>query len=86
MDPARIEALKPLFETLQRYAGWLGRERSSVLVRADVQALGTAIDACADPSPGLLALETNIARLPSGEVRKMLSLAAIRLRRALTER
>ena len=85
MDTAPVDALRPLVETLQRYAGWLGRERTSVLVRADVEALGIAIDACADPFPGLLALETNIARLPSGEVRKMLRVAATRLGRALAE-
>ena len=55
------------------------------MVRADVQALGTAIDTCADPSPLLQALETNIARLPSGEVRKMLRVAAGQMRVALAE-
>lgn len=83
MEPGRAEALKPLYNTLERYAGWLDRERSSVTVRADVQALGIAIDACADPSALLQALDTNIARLPSGEVRKILRVAARQLRRAL---
>ena len=85
MDPGSADALKQLYGTLQRYAGWLDRERASVMVRADVQALGTAIDTCADPSPLLQALETNIARLPSGEVRKMLRVAAGQMRRALAE-
>jgi hypothetical protein len=85
MSPERVEALKPLYDTLQRYAGWLDRERTSVMVRADVEALGTVINMCADPWPLLQALETNIARLPSGELRKLLRVAASQMRRALAE-
>jgi hypothetical protein len=77
------ETPKELVGTLQRYAGWLDRGRSSMQVRADVQALCDAIDACADASPLLAALDTNIARLPSGETRKMLRVTAGRMRRAL---
>jgi len=77
------EALKPLYDTLQRYAGWLNRERASVMVRADVQALGAAIETSADPSALLQALDTNIARLPSGDLRKMLRIAAGQMRRAI---
>ena len=79
------ESLKELYNTLQRYAGWLDRERTSVLVRADVHPLGAAIDTCADLSPLLQALDTNIARLPSGELRKMLRVAAGEMRRGLAE-
>lgn len=79
------EAVKQLYDSLQRYAGWLNRERTSVVVRADVQALGAAIDTCADPSPLLQALDTNLKRLPSGELRKMLRAAAGQIRRALDE-
>jgi hypothetical protein len=75
--------LKQLFETLQRYAGWLDRERASATVRADVLALGTAIDTRTDPSPLLQALDSDIARLPSGEMRKMLRVTAGQMRRAL---
>ena len=85
MNPSSAEALKPLYDTLHRYAGWLDRERPSVMVRADVQALGAAIETCADPSPLLQSLDTNIALLPSGELRKMLRVAAGQMRRALTE-
>jgi hypothetical protein len=85
MDPGNAEALKQLYDTLQRYAGWLDRERTSVMVRADVEALGAAINTCADPWPLLQALDTNIARLPSGELRKMLRVAAGEMRRALSE-
>ena len=85
MDPGSAETLKPLYDTLHRYAGWLDRERPSVMVRADVQALGAAIETCADPSPLLQSLDTNIARLPSGELRKMLRVAAGQMRRALAE-
>jgi hypothetical protein len=82
VDPG---ARQQLFDTLQRYAGWLDRDRTSVMVRADVKALGVAIDASADPSPSLLALDTNIARLPGGDLRKMLRIAASQLRCELIE-
>ena len=85
MDVGHAESLKQLHSTLQRYAGWLDRERASVTVRADVQALGAAIEAGADASPLLESLDTNIARLPSGELRKMLRVAAVQMRRALAE-
>jgi hypothetical protein len=55
------------------------------MVRADVQALGAALETCADPSPPLQSLEMNIARLPSGELRKMLRVVASQMRRALAE-
>jgi hypothetical protein len=77
--------VKQLYDTLQRYAGWLDRERTSVMVRADVQALGAALDTGIDPSPLLQALDANIARLPSGELRKMLRVGAGQMRRALAE-
>lgn len=77
--------LKQLYDTLQRYAGWLDRERTSVMVRAAVQALGAAIDTDVDPAPLLQALDTNIARLPSGALRKMLRVGAGEMRRALAE-
>ena len=85
MSAERSEALKALYEKLQRYAGWLDRERMSVIVRADVEALGAAINTCADPWPPLDALDTNIARLPSGAMRKMLRVTASDMRRALAE-
>jgi hypothetical protein len=77
--------LKQLYDTLQRYAGWLDRERTSVMVRAAVQALGAAMDTGVDPSPLLQALDANISRLPSGELRKMLRVGAGEMRRALAE-
>ncbi|HVC20431.1 MAG TPA: hypothetical protein VNE16_10150 [Vicinamibacterales bacterium] len=82
MDPT---ALRLLYAPLQRYAGWLDRQRSSVTVRADVVALGAAIDACADPLPPLQALDLSIARLPSGELRRILRAAAGQMHRALAE-
>ena len=85
MSPERAEALKSLCDRLQRYAGWLDRERTSVMVRADVEALGVAISTRADLLPLLQALDTNIARLPGGEMRKMLRVAASEMRRALAD-
>lgn len=82
MAPGSAETPQQVYETLQRYAGWLGRERTSVMVRADVVALGVALDTRADPFPLLQALEANLARLPGGELRKMLRVAAEKIRRA----
>jgi hypothetical protein len=79
------EALQQLYGTLQRYGGWLDRERMSVTVRADIVALGTALDACADASLLLQTLDANIARLPSGDMRKILRNTARQIRRALEE-
>jgi hypothetical protein len=77
------QTLKPLYDSLHRYAGWLDRERTSAMVRADVQALGVAIAASADPTLLLQALDTNLARLPSGELRKMLRTVSGKIRRAV---
>ena len=71
--------------TLQRYAGWLDRDRTSVAVRADVRALGAAIDTGANASAFLQTLDVDIARLPSGGIRKMLRATAGQIRRALGE-
>lgn len=85
MDAGSEDTLKELYGTLQRYAGWLDRERASVMVRADVQALGIAIDTRADPTPQLQTLDTNIARLPSGGMRKILRVTAGQMRLALAK-
>jgi hypothetical protein len=79
MDPL---ALKPLYDALQRYAGWLDRDRTSVIVRADVVALGLAFDTNGDPLPCLQTLETDLARLPSGELRTMMRKTSAKIRRA----
>ena len=63
---------------LQRYSGWLAKDHASVAVRADVQALGAAIDTGSETSLLLRALDKDIGRLPSGGIRTM-------LRRALGE-
>jgi hypothetical protein len=75
--------LKALYLALQRYAGWLDRDRASVAVRTDVQALGAAIDAGADASGLLSTLDATIARLPGGDLRKMLRSTVGQIRRAL---
>jgi len=78
-------ALKSSYLALQRYAGWLDRNRSSAAVQTDVQALGAGIDAGGDASALLSALDASIARLPGGDMRKMLRATAARFRRALGE-
>ena len=76
------DTLKALCDALHRYAGWLDRERPSVAVRADVHALGIAIDTRADPIPLLETLDADLARLPSGGLRKMLRAESKKLRSA----
>jgi len=83
MDPGRADAVWQLYDTLHRYAGWLDRERTSVTVRTDVQALRAALDTGADPGPLLEALDTSVARLPGGELRKLLRTAVGEIRRAV---
>jgi hypothetical protein len=83
MDAGSLDAVRQLHDTLQRYAGWLDRERTSAMVRADVHALGVALDAGSDPEPVLHALDADLARLPGGDLRKMLRTAARDIRRAL---
>jgi len=82
MDP---QAVKPLYDTLHRYAGWLNRDRTSVIVRADVAALGIAFATNADVLASLRALETNLARLPGGELRRMLRKTSSEIRRAVEQ-
>lgn len=79
------ETLRPLYDALHRYAGWLDRERASVTVRADVAALGLVIETGADPTLLLQTLDADLARLPSGDLRKMLRLASKTLRCAVSE-
>jgi hypothetical protein len=71
------------YVALQRYAGWLDRNRASAAVRTDVRALGAAIDAGGDVFALLSALDATIARLPGGNIRNMLRATAKQLRRAL---
>jgi len=85
MDRADAQSLRQLHATLHRYAGWLNRERTAATVRADVHAVGAAIEAGADVSSLLQSLDASIARLPGGEVRKMLRVAARQMRRALAD-
>jgi hypothetical protein len=77
------EPLAALFDTLRRYAGWLDKGRPSATVRSSVHALGTAFEAGGDTSQLIQTLENDIARLPSGGVRKMLVTTAGGVRRLL---
>ena len=86
MGPETTGALRELHTALQRYAGWLDRERASLLVKADVKALGAAIDTCGDLSLHLQALDVDIARLQSPELRKMLRTVAGQMRRTVESR
>jgi hypothetical protein len=77
------ESLARPFSELERYAGWLAKDHVSVAVRADVQALGAAMDAGHDTSLLLLALDKDVGRLPSGDLRKMIRKAVGEIREVL---
>jgi hypothetical protein len=79
------EPLAALFDTLRRYAGWLDKGRPSATVRSSVDALGAAVEAGGDTSQLIQTLEDDIARLPSGGVRKMLVTTAGGVRRRLDD-
>jgi hypothetical protein len=72
------EVVGRLLSELQKYAGWLAKDHASVAVRADVRALGEAMDTGSETASWLQVLDKDIERLPSGGIRKM-------LRRALGE-
>lgn len=78
-----LDALKRPFSELERYAGWLARDHVSVAVRADVQALGAAMNVGHDTSLELLKLDQDIGRMPSGGIRKMLRKALREIRGVL---
>ena len=77
------EALKRPLSDLERYAGWLAKDHVSVAVRADARALGAAMEVGSDTSLLLLTLDKDIARLPSGDLRKMLRKALGEIRAVL---
>ena len=79
----RREALKRPLSELERYAGWLAKDHVSVAVRADVHALGAAMEVGNDTSLLLLTLDKDITRLPSGDMRKMLRKALGEIRAVL---
>ena len=54
-------------------------------MRADVQALGVGIDARGDALVYLQALDLNLARLPNGDIRRLLRDASAKLRRAVEQ-
>lgn len=76
---------RPLSE-LDRYAGWLAKDHVSVAVRAGVHALGAALSAGQDASPLLTTLDRELARLPGGDLRKMLRKALEEIRTAIGPR
>ena len=84
--PMNLEAITPLYQALERYAGWLDRARPSADVRADVVALGTAIANGGEIAALLGGLDASIGRLPAGAVRTMLRTTAADFRRALEDR
>jgi hypothetical protein len=79
----RREELQRPLSNLERYAGWLVKDHVSVAVRADVHALGAAMDVGHETSTLLLTLDKDIGRLPSGDIRKMLRKALGELRAVL---
>jgi hypothetical protein len=61
-----------LLDSVQRYAGWLGKDHVSAAVRADVCGLAAAINAGHETSGCLQRLDKDVQRLHGGGVRTML--------------
>ena len=80
---ADADAIRRLMSDLQRYAGWLAKDRASVAVRVDVQALGAAMDTGNETLLWLVTLDKDIGRLPSGDLRTMLRKTLGKIRTAL---
>lgn len=73
---ADADALRRLLSELQRYSGWLAKDHASAAVRADVQALGAAMDTGNDTSLGYCcAPQGHRATAPAGGIRTMLQRA-----------
>jgi hypothetical protein len=58
----------------------LNRDRPSVVVRADVAALGLAISSGLDTRAPLDAVDEGLKRLPGGSMKKMLRVTAAKVR------
>ncbi len=69
------------YEEPRRYTGWLDRDRASVRVRTDIQALGAAIESHGDPWPPLRMFDLDIAKLHAADLRALLRGAAAQTRR-----
>ena len=78
-----VDAVHRLFEGLEKYAGWLGKDFASRSVRDGVKALGTAIDGGGAVAATLLALEVNIDRLHMSHMRPLFRQTVRSLRTAL---
>ena len=64
-----------LLDALERYAGWLSHSGTGVpghTLRAHVRALRDAVDAGTDPWMWIQLIDTDVRRLPGGEIPKML--------------
>jgi hypothetical protein len=66
------EAIAQLMSAFSRYAGWLGNNQPSTTVRTHAQGLERAVDAGVDTGTWIALLDTDLKRLPSGEIPKML--------------
>ena len=79
----RAAVLARTFSELERYAGWLAKDQAAVAVRAGVQALRTAVNAGEDSLDLMATLRKDIARLPSGDIPKMLRASIARMQAEL---
>lgn len=73
------------FQDVEKYAGWLAKGTGPTRVRNGVQALGKAIDGHGDVFASVQALETEIKKLGSGGIARLLRHALQSLRAALRQ-
>jgi hypothetical protein len=78
-----MNTVEELYATLQRYAGWLGKDHFAKTVKSDVKQLGDALDSGVDLRGILSDLQTNVDRLGDGELKDLLASAVAQLRQTV---
>lgn len=88
-DPAanpHDAALRGAIAEVERYAGWLAKDHGSTAVKAGVRALDVAVQTGTEISAVLETLDQDIARLPSGSVRKMMREHMVKVHASVEQR
>ena len=78
-------ATQRLFEELERYAGWLGKDTRSTRLRASVKELGLAIASGKEVSDALLSVQADIKSVGSGAIAPLLRRTMQKIRAELAD-
>ena len=74
-----------LFDELERYAGWLGKDSRSTRLRASVKVLGLAIASGKEVSGAMLSVQADIKSVGSGAIMPLLRRTMQKLRAELSD-